>query len=41
MSGLMVADRLSEATARIEALEEQVRGLRELRNAALSRGARA
>jgi cell division protein ZapA len=33
MSGLMVADRLSEATARIEALEEQVRGLRESRNA--------
>ncbi|MGL4590774.1 MAG: cell division protein ZapA [Aestuariivirga sp.] len=36
MSGLMVADRLSEATARIEALEEQVRGLRESRNAALT-----
>ena len=33
MSGLMVADRLSEATARIQELEEQVRGLRESRNA--------
>ncbi|MCB1380274.1 MAG: cell division protein ZapA [Alphaproteobacteria bacterium] len=34
MSGLMVADRLSEATAKIEALEEQITGLREARNAA-------
>ena len=34
MSGLMVADRLSEATARIEALEEQINGLREARNTA-------
>lgn len=34
MAGLMVADRLSEATARIEALEEQVSGLREAKNAA-------
>jgi cell division protein ZapA len=32
MAGLMVADRLSEATARIETLDEQVRGLREARN---------
>jgi cell division protein ZapA len=34
MAGLMVADRLSEAIRRIEALEEQVDGLREARNAA-------
>ena len=34
MSGLMVADRLSEAIRRIEALEEQVTGLRESRNQA-------
>jgi cell division protein ZapA len=34
MSGLMVADRLSEAIHKIEALEEQVGGLRESRNAA-------
>ena len=34
MSGLMVADRLSEATAKIESLEEQIQGLREARNAA-------
>jgi cell division protein ZapA len=34
MSGLMVADRLSEATAKIEALEDQVNGLRESRNMA-------
>ena len=32
MSGLMVADRLSEAIQKIEALEEQVQGLRESRN---------
>jgi cell division protein ZapA len=36
MSGLMVADRLSEAIRRIEALEEQVSGLRESRNQALA-----
>jgi cell division protein ZapA len=34
MSGLMVADRLSEATQKIEALEDQVNGLRESRNLA-------
>ena len=34
MSGLMVADRLSEAMIRIEALEEQISGLREARNTA-------
>ena len=34
MSGLMVADRLSEATHKIEALEDQVQGLRESRNLA-------
>ena len=34
MSGLMVADRLSEAIHKIEALEEQVQGLRETRNLA-------
>lgn len=34
MAGLMVADRLSEATERIEALEEQVNGIREARDAA-------
>lgn len=34
MAGLMVADRLSEAIRRIEALEEQIDGLREARNAA-------
>ena len=34
MSGLMVADRLSEAMTRIESLEEQISGLRESRNAA-------
>ena len=32
MSGLMVADRLSEAIQKIEALEDQVQGLRESRN---------
>ena len=32
MSGLMVADRLSESLQKIEALEEQVQGLRESRN---------
>lgn len=36
MSGLMVADRLSEAIRRIEALEEQVTGLREARNQAVA-----
>ncbi len=36
MSGLMVADRLSEAIRRIEALEEQVAGLRESRNLAVA-----
>ena len=34
MSGLMVADRLSEAIKKIEALEDQVNGLRESRNMA-------
>jgi cell division protein ZapA len=34
MSGLMVADRLSEAIHKIEGLEEQVQGLRESRNLA-------
>ncbi len=34
MSGLMVADRLSEAIHKIEALEDQVNGLRESRNTA-------
>jgi cell division protein ZapA len=34
MAGLMVADRLSEAIARIQSLEEQVTGLREARAAA-------
>ncbi len=34
MSGLMVADRLSEAIRKIEALEDQVQGLRESRNLA-------
>ena len=32
MSGLMVADRLSESMQKIESLEEQVQGLRESRN---------
>jgi cell division protein ZapA len=32
MSGLMVADRLSEAIHKIEALEEQVNSLREAKN---------
>lgn len=32
MSGLMVADRLSEAIKRIEELEEQLKSLRESRN---------
>lgn len=36
MAGLMVADRLSEATRKIEALEDQVQGLRESRNASLA-----
>ena len=34
MAGLMVADRLSEAIQKIQALEEQVNGLREAKNAA-------
>jgi cell division protein ZapA len=34
MSGLMVADRLSESIQRIEELEDQIRGLRESRNLA-------
>ena len=34
MSGLMVADRLSEAIQKIESLEDQVQGLRESRNLA-------
>lgn len=32
MAGLMVADRLSEAIAKIQSLEEQVAGLREAKN---------
>jgi cell division protein ZapA len=36
MSGLMVADRLSEAIRKIEALEDQIKGLRESRNLALA-----
>ena len=36
MAGLMVADRLSEAIHRIEALEEQLVGLRESRNETLA-----
>ena len=35
MAGLMVADRLSEAIQKIQALEEQVSGLREEKAAAL------
>lgn len=34
MAGLMVADRLSEAVQKIQALEEQITGLRESRAAA-------
>jgi cell division protein ZapA len=34
MAGLMVADRLSEAIAKIQSLEEQVAGLREAKSAA-------
>jgi cell division protein ZapA len=34
MSGLMVADRFSEAIKRVEELEEQIRSLRESRNLA-------
>jgi cell division protein ZapA len=34
MAGLMVADRLSEAIAKIQSLEEQVAGLREAKTAA-------
>jgi cell division protein ZapA len=36
MAGLMVADRLSEAIARIQSLEEQVAGLREAKTTAQS-----
>lgn len=36
MSGLMVADRLSEATKKIVTLENQVQNLRESRNLAVS-----
>ena len=36
MAGLMVADRLSEAIAKIQSLEEQVAGLREAKSAAQS-----
>jgi cell division protein ZapA len=36
MAGLMVADRLSEAIAKIQALEEQVTGLREAKAAVLT-----
>jgi cell division protein ZapA len=36
MAGLMVADRLSEAIARIQSLEEQVAGLREAKTIAQS-----
>jgi cell division protein ZapA len=39
MAGLMVADRLSEAIHKIQALEEQVAGLREARNIAQSEAA--
>ena len=34
MASLVIADRLSETLARIEALEDQVAGLRQLRNGA-------
>jgi cell division protein ZapA len=34
MSGLMVADRLSEAIRKIENLEDQIKGLRDSRNVA-------
>lgn len=34
MAGLMVADRLSEAAHKAEALEDQIKGLRESRNLA-------
>lgn len=34
MAGLMVADRLSEAAHKVEALEDQIKGLRESRNLA-------
>jgi cell division protein ZapA len=34
MSGLMVADRLSEAIQKIETLEDQVQSLREAKNVA-------
>ena len=34
MSGLMVADRLSEAIRKIESLEDQIKGMRESRNQA-------
>jgi cell division protein ZapA len=38
MSGLMVADRLSEAMKRIEDLESQIKTLREARNQVIARG---
>lgn len=34
MAGLMVADRLSESARKVEALEDQIKGLRESRNLA-------
>lgn len=34
MAGLMVADRLSESARKLEALEDQIKGLRESRNLA-------
>lgn len=36
MAGLMVADRLSEATRKLAALEDQVQALRESRNTAVA-----
>ena len=36
MSGLMVADRLSEATRKLQALEEQVQSLKDARNTAFA-----
>jgi cell division protein ZapA len=38
MAGLMVADHLAEARRRIEQLEAQVEGLRELRSSAVNHG---
>ncbi len=34
MAGLMVADRLSEASRKVESLDDQIKGLRESRNLA-------